>query len=59
MTRPAPAGTCKHCRTPVIRDLSGCWVHASLSHVCRDQWGTYLTTTATPGRRDDNATTRR
>ena len=40
------SGTCRHCRIPVIRDDEGCWVHTSLSYVCRDRWGSLLPTYA-------------
>jgi len=42
------AATCRHCRTAVIRDQHGEWIHASLSYPCRDRWGTILPTSAEP-----------
>ena len=40
------AASCRHCHTSVIRDPRGRWVHTSLSYVCRDRWGTIVSTYA-------------
>jgi len=42
------AGSCRHCHTPVVRDLRGHWVHTSLRYRCADQWGTLMPTCAAP-----------
>jgi len=44
----AKVATCVHCRTPMVRDNDGRWIHASLEYTCRDPWGGVAGTYAEP-----------
>jgi len=44
----AAVATCRHCRTPIVHDDDGRWIHTSLAYTCRDRWGGVADTYAEP-----------
>ncbi|OLB81120.1 MAG: hypothetical protein AUI14_04460 [Actinobacteria bacterium 13_2_20CM_2_71_6] len=39
---------CRHCRTPIVLDGTGRWIHTSRCYTCRDPWGMLASTSAEP-----------